>query len=138
MHMFIDPFFIGCLFLSLCADYQRVNYSRGEAEPSQQINEAHKACLAAKELGGKKAHECGTWLLKQKEAVPYGEWIRWVEKNCEFDRRTASRYLAVAQMDGTRVSQLSLRDALWEVAAHKAFHTALSMTVHPVLGSYRK
>lgn len=47
-----------------------VNYSR-------QINEAHKACLAAKELGGKKAHECGTWLLKQKEALPHGQWMGW-------------------------------------------------------------
>lgn len=92
---------------------------------SQQINAAHQAVLDAKELGGKKAHECGTWLRKQKESLPYGEWKKWVEDNCEFEYRMVVRYMAVAGLEVTRVSHLSLRDALWEVADEKGFRETL-------------
>lgn len=69
---------------------------------SAQINAAHTACLAAKELGGKKAHECGTWLIKQKEAVPYGEWIKWIEENCSFGKRHAQKYMEIAKLEAPR------------------------------------
>lgn len=86
---------------------------------SQQINAAHSECLAAKELGGKKAHECGTWLLKQKEALPHGQWIKWVEQNCPFTRDMAQKYMAIGRLNEERVIHLTVRDCLWEVAAHK-------------------
>ena len=78
---------------------------------SAQINKAHEECLAAKELGGKKAHECGTWLTKQKESVPHGQWLPWVKANCKFSKSTAEDYMKIAQLDIPNVLGLSRRAA---------------------------
>lgn len=104
-----------------------VNYSQQINEAHQACQDAHrsyqdatKACQDAKVLGGAKAHECGTWLLKQKEALPYGEFGKWVSAHCQFRPDQASRYIAIANMDLPRVAKLSLRGALYEVAKERA------------------
>lgn len=90
-----------------------VNYSK-------QINAAHKACQDAKILGGQKAHECGTWLIKQKEALPHGQWEKWVKEHCEFKCVNAWRYMEIAKLNFSRVKDLSLNGALDAVAQEKA------------------
>ena len=85
----------------------------------KQINAAHHACVEAKELGGKKAHECGTWLAKQRENVPEGQWEKWIRDNCEFEKRMAYYYLTVAGMEVQRVAHASVRECLKEAVDKK-------------------
>jgi len=85
----------------------------------KQINAAHQACVDAKELGGKKAHECGTWLAKQRENVPEDQWLKWIRDNCDFEKSQAYVYLTIAGMDVQRVGNLSQRDCLKEAVDKK-------------------
>lgn len=40
----------------------------------------------------------GLELHVQNESLPStGDWIRWVEENCEFTRRTATNYIQTAE-----------------------------------------
>lgn len=35
--------------------------------------------------------------MRVREELPHGEWIPWVEANCEFSRRTATNYIQCAE-----------------------------------------
>jgi hypothetical protein len=45
----------------------------------------------------KKAVEVGNLLSEAKEALPHGQWIPWLEKNVNFNARTAQRWMKVAE-----------------------------------------
>jgi hypothetical protein len=49
-----------------------------------------------------------------------GQFMAWVEKNCQFKRQQAQNYMAIAKLDLQRVEDLSIRGALEEVTADKA------------------
>lgn len=78
--------------------------------------------LALDHLGRGLAHalECGRLLVQAKGLVPRGQWLAWLREHCpKIRERMAERYMRVAQKlprldaaDPTRVSDLSLRQAL--------------------------
>ena len=53
---------------------------------------------------------------EEKQSLPHGSRLPWIEWNLTFGRRQATRYMMVAEANGTRVSHLeentSLREAL--------------------------
>ncbi len=60
---------------------------------AEQINAAHAACLASMSDSVVKAIEVGRLLSEAKAKLTHGEWIPWVEVNCDFDIRSAQVYM---------------------------------------------
>lgn len=58
------------------------------------INQEHRLARAK---FAEHAMECGRLLLAQKERVGYGNFIKWIEANCEFSTATANNYMKVAK-----------------------------------------
>jgi N6-adenosine-specific RNA methylase IME4 len=80
-----------------------------------QINREHELFESSMKSSIEHAIRCGELLAEQKAKLKHGEWIPWVEKNCEFTRVHAARYLKIAA-NVTRVlhfdSGASLRGVL--------------------------
>jgi hypothetical protein len=79
------------------------------------IKAEHEAVGAAM----KHAIAAGELLAEAKSKVPHGEWLPWLEANCEMSERTAQAYMRIARELGKlepakaqRVADLSVRDAL--------------------------
>ena len=70
--------------------------SRTLAARIKAINDYHYSSEAAYGQACQYAVLCGMELLAAKEQAPHGEWLPWVEKNCEFERTTAFRYMQLA------------------------------------------
>jgi hypothetical protein len=87
---------------------------------AEAIGQAHDQCRAAFGKSLWHALECGHLLLEAKQKVPHGQWRPWLAGHCKkVTERQAQRYMQVARdlpeglaTDTTRVSDLSLRDAL--------------------------
>ncbi len=60
---------------------------------AEQINTAHAACMGSMQDSVIKAIEVGRLLLEAKASLGHGEWIPWVEVNCNFDPRQAQYYM---------------------------------------------
>lgn len=60
-------------------------------------NHYHRLCLTAAQHTALLAALTGLCLLRERTALPHGDWIPWVEAHCEFSRRTASSYLGAAE-----------------------------------------
>jgi hypothetical protein len=58
------------------------------------------------------AMRCGELLLAKKAELGHGEFLPWVEANCEFTVRHAQRYMAASGKSDTRVAFSSLRELL--------------------------
>lgn len=58
-----------------------------------QINLEHEACLGAAREAITRAIEVGRLLCEAKEQIPHGGWASWVEANCSFGDRQASKYM---------------------------------------------
>jgi len=99
---------------------------------ADQINAEHRAAIAcykrcdATDFEGL-IHErnAGKMLIREKRncKARKEKWVRWVETNCTFSRRSASWYMRVAgnwkrlTRNGKRASQMSSRDARKLLAA---------------------
>lgn len=104
--------------------------------PAEEITRLHK--LASQQADTSKAHAdsaiesawlCGVQLNAQKEALPHGAWIPWVEERCpEIKIRTAQNYMGLATKyatlahlkDAQRVKALIAAGVLDEPAIGKA------------------
>jgi hypothetical protein len=64
-------------------------------ELAREINDGHRRCLEAMGNAIAVAVEVGGRLREAKESMKHGEWIPWVEANCDFGRRQASNYMRV-------------------------------------------
>ena len=91
---------------------------------AQHIEHEHQAAHQAARTALEHALECGRLLIQAKGDVGHGGWLPWVEANLSFGQRQASNYMRLArdfpQLDpeiGNAVADLSLRDALGELAA---------------------
>jgi len=62
-----------------------------------QINSAHAQCQQAYNNSLKFAHHAGDLLLEAKSQVAHGEWLPWVNANCNFSERTARVYMQVSR-----------------------------------------
>jgi hypothetical protein len=67
------------------------------ADLADEINAAHRACTADLMSGLNHARRCGQLLLKAKASVKHGEWLSWIQDNCQFSERTAQYYLRVVK-----------------------------------------
>jgi hypothetical protein len=61
---------------------------------AKRINDAHTR-------GMESFREAGNYLLKAKEQLKHGEWLRWLKKNISFSQETASRYMRLAELGVT-------------------------------------
>lgn len=73
------------------------------------IKEEHEAAVTTVGQLARHAAEIGRLLLAAqiKVKVEEGGWIEWVESNCPFGRRQASKYLMIAKADGNHDSHLN-------------------------------
>ena len=70
------------------------------------------------------ARRCGQLLREQKEQLPHGRWLRWLDESCpNISRQMAQRYMRIsrrwAELEATnasRVTPLSTRAALQVLA----------------------
>ena len=82
-----------------------------------EINEAHRLARSSAETAVEHAIRCGQLLLEKKAAMRHGEWIPWIEANCEFDRFSAAKYMKAANVASTAHldsdSRLALSREIW-------------------------
>jgi hypothetical protein len=64
---------------------------------SSSINEEHRlAFLCAREAVAH-AKAAGELLLQAKREIKHGEWVQWIEDNCEVSPRVAQSYMRIAE-----------------------------------------
>jgi len=73
-----------------------------------QLNVLTSEILLLKRQTAANIIEIGIRLVKVKEMLPHGEWLKWLEERVDFTERTAQRFMKAAQMFGnaTPVSHL--------------------------------
>lgn len=71
-----------------------------------QIDEQHSKCREAMMRGIEHALKAGELLTDAKALVPHGQWLLWLQDNCEVSQRTAQLYMQL----------YSRRDELGETA----------------------
>jgi hypothetical protein len=69
---------------------------------AQQINTEHQLVLSSGQSTMAHAVRTGELLIDAKKKCKHGQWLPWVEANCEFTRFTAHRYMKAAEMWRTR------------------------------------
>lgn len=57
----------------------------------------HRSCVGAAQEAALFASLAGLALLKERAAVPHGQWLPWVAANCAFSPRTAQNYIGNAE-----------------------------------------
>jgi Protein of unknown function (DUF3102) len=79
------------------------------------IRAEHKAASKALKASVVHAIKAGELLLEAKRTVAHGEWLGWLQANCEIPERTAQAYMRLARLPIEKrnaVADLPLRDAL--------------------------
>jgi hypothetical protein len=86
---------------------------------ARSINESHQQCEHSLKTGMEHALKAGRLLLEAKEKVEHGQWLAWLEANCEVSDRLAQKYMRVArelpklgEANTPRVADLSFRQAI--------------------------
>ena len=104
-----------------------VSTARRELAPlADDINREHAEAERAFRGGLEHAIRAGELLLEAKASVGHGDWLPWVEQNCDFSTRLAQKYMRVARelprydigTNTPRVAHLSFRKALHAVASN--------------------
>ena len=62
-----------------------------------EINQDHDSYRRGARTTFQYARAAGEKLLRVKEIVGHGQWIDWVEENCDFSARTAQQYVRIAR-----------------------------------------
>ncbi len=62
-----------------------------------QINNDHKLAWQNHDEAIKHAIKCGELLLQQKKQLEHGEFMSWIQRHCEFEQSTATRYMKAAE-----------------------------------------
>lgn len=83
---------------------------------AETIRTQHIACEKAMGESLKHAMIAGAALLEAKKEIAHGQFLAWVETNCDFSFRTAQQYMQLAKNKGQisnaqRAAHLSQRDA---------------------------
>jgi hypothetical protein len=82
---------------------------------AQEANRQHAAGVSATRKGVEHLRACGHALKKAKAQCGHGKWLEWLKDNVQFDRRTATRYMQLAEIPEDKwdtVSHLGLSEAL--------------------------
>lgn len=64
---------------------------------AKQINEQHRLAIQCAENAIEHAILCGQMLVDRKSSLAHGEFLPWIEKNCDFAISTATRYMKAAR-----------------------------------------
>jgi hypothetical protein len=87
-------------------DKKGINMSETSTELSiaTQINELHAQAESLARMAKDKAEEalsaaleCGRLLISQKKSVGHGNWLSWVDDNCNFTEETARKYMIITK-----------------------------------------
>ncbi len=60
-------------------------------------NRYHVECVRSVQEAALWAALTGLELLAQRESLQHGDWLRWIEANCTYCRRTATNYMQAAE-----------------------------------------
>ena len=71
---------------------------RSLSDRAAKVNEYHNSAAAAYAQASYFAVLCGLELLAARAQVHHGEWLPWIAANCEFNERTAQRYISIAEL----------------------------------------
>lgn len=66
------------------------------ASRAEKINRLHQVAEGCHKISVQAALAAGLELIKAKEECPHGTWLLWIKQNCRFHRKTADRYMAIA------------------------------------------
>ncbi len=87
------------------------------AASADAINEAHRLAQESAETAIEYAIRCGRLLTEKKKTLGHGEWMSWVDRNCEFSERQARRYMQAAKRsltsDLSHNEKLALGREIW-------------------------
>jgi len=103
-------------------------------EAHQAVCNANSAVCSARYVALQKAFDAGEALLKLKPAIRHGEWVSYLENNCELKERTAQLYMQLAanreavEAKAQRVADLTLRGALKLISGKPAGKSDKSAT----------
>ncbi len=92
---------------------------------ARQIRDTHALVGASVSDAVTYAITAGRLLLEAKAGVRRGEWLPWLERNCEMSERTAQVYMRMSKKTSTlaenpqRVADLTMRGALALLAKRK-------------------
>jgi hypothetical protein len=81
--------------------------SKLPAITAKDINDAHRLARSTAESAVQHAIRCGKMLAQKKTELDRGEFDGWVEKNCDFARAMAYRYIKAAAQSSTAVDDSS-------------------------------
>src|SRR5690242_3025151 len=80
------------------------------------VNESHRQCEQSLKQGLEHALEAGRLLLEAKGRLEHGQWLPWLQANCDVSERLAQKYMRVAKElpkldpeNTPRVADLSFR-----------------------------
>ena len=68
------------------------------ASRAEKINRLHLVAEGCHRISVQAALAAGLELIKAKEECPHGAWILWLKQNCRFHRKSADRYMAIANV----------------------------------------
>ena len=69
----------------------------GDNLTAQRMNKLHREITTAQISAKEKAAILGDMLIAQKGKLKHGEYLPWIEENCEFAVYTAQEYMRVAK-----------------------------------------
>lgn len=90
-----------------------IDYETGEVieDIAFQINREHELFESSMKSSIEHAIRCGELLAEQKAKLKHGEWIPWVENNCELSHSMANKYMKIAS-NSERVPNLDTENSL--------------------------
>jgi hypothetical protein len=96
------------------------------ADLAREINHHHVEATRAAGAAVNHACKAGECLIEAKAMLPHGQWLSWLEANCQVSERSAQAYMRVARelpkLEGSkaqRVADLPLRQFLDSIAEPK-------------------
>jgi hypothetical protein len=73
-----------------------------------ELQEAAQRIKSLRRAATEHAIEIGRELLRVKESLPHGDFVRWVERSCEFKIRTAQDLMKLAREAGPNANVVAL------------------------------
>jgi len=70
-------------------------------EIAEKIKAEYRGVFDAAKVVISKAIAFGELLIAEKAKFRHGDWLDWLETNCDLEKRTAQRYMKLAQNKGT-------------------------------------
>ncbi len=101
----------------MSAPNQELIGSNSLPDLAARIRAEHEATATAMKGAVEHAIAAGELLLQAKGQLKHGQWLPWLEQNCEISERSAQRYMRLAEnreqieAKSATVSDLTIRDA---------------------------